>query len=39
VGGGEAILKQGFGEGDVFVGGAGWGVDEEVVEGGPEDVG
>lgn len=33
------MFQQRFGEGDVFVRGAGGGVDEEVVEWGPEDVG
>ena len=32
-------MEEGFSEGNVFVGSARWGVDEEVIERGPEDGG
>lgn len=32
-------MEEGFSERDVLVGCAGWGVDEEIVEGGPENGG
>lgn len=36
---GEGVGVQGFGEGDVLVGGTGGGVNQEVVRGRPEDGG